>query len=162
MAAPNNLLLVEQQLWAIAIAWPALGSVIPPATVPMMLPGNRIRFDQLKILWPHAKSRLNAADSVEFELDIPFSGTPDRAGRTLCIQPDVNTYDYVWKLTAATHQLNAITQAHAELKAAMIAAGTQLGIPAIVARWEQQFRPGRPEEKKDRQILWIQRITIKG
>lgn len=162
--ATNNILLVEQRLWTLAIAWPGLATAIAPATVPLMKPGNRIRFDQLGINWPElAKSRRNVADSVEFELDVPFNGQPDsRQWRTFCIQGNVNTFDYVWRLSAATHQITDITQAFSELQACMLAAGTQLGIPTIVARWEQQFRPGKPQDIKDRQILWIQRVTIKS
>jgi len=153
-AVANNLLIVEQRLWTVALAWPALASSVRV--------GNRIRFDQLGIPFPESKGHRAPADSVELKLDVPGLGVPDsRAVATFCLQPDVTTYDFAWTLTANTKQLAAVTQVHAELKAAMVAAGSQLGIPAVVARWRADLRPSRgmPNE---RQYVWVQHVTVKS
>lgn len=154
MPVPNNKLVCEQTLWTIALAWPGLTSLIRV--------GNRTRFDQLGVLWPEVKPVRQPADSIELKLDYPGRSTPDRGGaRTLCLQPNVNTTDFEWTFTANDKRIIDITQALAELRAAMVAAGTQLGIPAIVARWEESERAGKPSAK-ERQVVWVQRVTIKG
>lgn len=152
--AVNNLLVVEQQLWTIALAWPAIASTVRP--------GNVIRFDGTNG-WPDfVKARRAPRDGPELELEIG-SGSPDsKAPRTLCIQPNVNTVSFDWTVTAADKKYQEITQVIAELKAAMNAAGVQLGLPAVVARWEESLRPGRSVPQNNRAMVWTQRITIKG
>jgi hypothetical protein len=158
--ATNPLLIVERKLWDLVIAWPALST--DTTATGYVRPGNRIRFDQLGIPWPEAKQSRKPADSIELKLDIPGGSRPDRnAARTFCLQPQVNVWEFVWTVSAADKRLNYLTQALAELRACMIAAGTQLGIPGTVARWEEESRPGRGEVN-ERVLVWVQKITIKG
>jgi hypothetical protein len=165
-AAINPTLIVYGQLWTIALAHPGLVQVLPGRPVPLLKSGNVERFDLPTVRNPKVKQALQSADSVTFALDIG-SGRPDqRAPRTLCLQPAVDNVDFTWTLTVPTAQILDVTQAEAELRAAMVAAGTQLGIPAVVARWEWARRPGtaqRPAQAgKDRVVTVTQTITIKG
>lgn len=154
-AAPNNLLTVEQRLWTIALAWPEFANNVKL--------GNRRRYDLPGVRWPEqAKPNRQPADYITVDLDYSGRGTLDRgAPRTMCIQPNVRNFDFTWTLIAGDKVLTGITQIYSELMAAMTAAGTQLGIPAIVARWEDSSQPGR-SNVKERQIQVIQRITIKA
>jgi hypothetical protein len=165
-AAINTELTVYQRLWTVALAWPGLVAVVSPRTRPLLLPGNVERFDLPAVRNPKVKPALQSADAVTFALDIG-NGRPDqRAPRTLCLQPAVDNVDFTWTLTVPTAQILDVTQAEAELRAAMVAAGTQLGIPAVVARWEWARRPGTPQRPaqagKDRVVTVTQTITIKG
>lgn len=164
-AAANPLLVVEQALLNLVLAWPGLTQIVAPRSRPLLLPGNLIRFDGTA-RWPEGvKPFRQTADGIEFKLDVA-SGRPDPKGaRTLCIQPSVDAVDFTWTLTSPTKQLTDVTQAVAELRACMNAAGVQLGIPATVARWEWAMRPARATGKNPdlfRAIAITQTVYVKS
>lgn len=166
--ATNNLLVVEQRLWVIALAWPALSTPGLDTTIRV---GNIIRFDGTSG-WPDkTKIHRQVADAPELKLEIG-GGRPDpKAPRTFCLQPDVTAVAFDWTVTVADKRYGVLTQVLAELKAAMkntdsvlgggVAAGVQLGIPAVVCRWEPEMRPGRAGDNQ-RSMVWTMRVVIKG
>lgn len=131
-AATDTVLVTEQQLWTLVLAWTPITSVV--------LPGNRVRLDQLSIPWPEIKHGRLPADVPALMLEILNSRPDPKAPRTFCLQPDVNVVTFEWTVLGSDRTYNVLTQTLAELKACMKAAGTQLGIPATVARWESEWR----------------------
>ena len=162
-AATDTILTVEQQLWALVMAWPGITSNVRAK--------NIVRFDNQKVPWPDVKTDLGmgkqAADVPEIKLEI-ISGQPDpKAPRTFCLQPQVRNVVYEWTVLGPDRSYPVITQVFAELRACMVASGTQLGIPTFVAKWEEEFRiqdapPANDGGAKRRELHYRMKVNVKG
>jgi hypothetical protein len=162
-AAPNNTLTVYTTLCTLALAWDGLTG----GAAPLLKPGNLVRHDVAAKPYGRNLPGKLPADVVEIELTVTGEQPDPKAARTFCIQPDIQTVSYEWRILGPDYTLNLLTQAEAELRACMKAAGTQLGIPAIVARWEWAWRPETAPKAESgghqrKQVRITQRITIKG
>lgn len=160
-AATDTILTTEAHLWAIVDAWTPLANIKP---------GNRIRYDQTTSTygWPDKQiAAKQAGDVPMIWLNILDGRNDPRAARTFCLQAQQVIVTYEWTLLGPDKTYPVLTQALAELRACMNTAGVQLGIPAIVAKWEEEFRledapPAVSGGTKRRQLKYRQRITIKG
>lgn len=133
-AATNNILVVEQRLWVLALAWGGLTDIIDSV--------NCIRFDQTTTPQPDiTRAGRETLDQLpSLRLEIASSTLDPKAPRTFCLQPDVNNVAFDWTAQGTDKNYNTCTQIAAELKACFISAGVQLGIPTVVARWTWESR----------------------
>lgn len=166
-AAVNNVMVVERRLWTLVLAWPGLvGDRVSP---PLVKTANMVRYDQASTPQPdkammHRQTQLQLP---ELKLELISGRTNPKAPRTFTIQPYVNDVTFLWTIQGSDKNYNTPTQILAELDACFKTAGTQLGIPAVVAKWNSDFRFGLAANQnatidQHREAKLNMVVTIKG
>lgn len=164
-AATDNVLLVEQKLWTLLLAWPPLTTTGSPSLV---APANFIRYDVAANPMPKVNQPLKRDGDIPFLSIVPTSYAMDpRAVRTFCSIQNLRTQKFAHTIVGGNLLITTIGQIRAEIEAAYFTAGPQLGMPASVAKWDFSGRYEVASLKvagtaNRRSITFDLNVTIKG